>query len=428
MGAVAVVMPRLGMTMEEGTVVEWVIPVGDAVRKGAVLLVIETEKSEVEVEAIVAGFVRHVYVEPGETVACGTLLAALTGSADEAFDVEEFAARNRSPEPARTAVSVVPEPSARRSPAPRATSGRRPVAPAARALARELGIEPDEVEGTGPGGRVTRQDVESWSAARENLVDVAAGVRLECLREGEGEPVLFLPGLGTDVSSFAPQTAALSASHAVIGLNPRGVGHSDAPELVVYDVATAAADAAAVLGEPAHIVGASLGAATAIELALTAPERVRSLTLVTPLLQTSARLLAVADAWYETAASAGPWVLARVLAPWLFSERFLADTTMCARTLRGLETMLARVPANTIKRQAAGAAAWSGTRTEADLKTIGVPTLLLVAQGDLLTPGGEALGRSISGATTIMVPDAGHALAIEAGDRVTAALIEHLSR
>ena len=121
-------------------------------------------------------------------------------------------------------------------------------------------------------------------------------------------------------------------------------------------------------------------------------------------------------------------LLARVLAPWLFSERFLADASVRERTLRGLEAMLARVPANTIERAAAGAAAWSGTRTDADLEAIAVPTLVLVAQADLLTPGGEAIGQAIPGATTIVIPDAGHALAIEAADRVTAALTQHLSQ
>jgi len=433
MVATAVAMPRLGMTMEEGTVVDWPIPLGGAVRKGETVLVIETEKSEVEVEATVSGVVRHIYVDPDETVACGTLLAAITETADEAFDAEAFAALNRRPEPASKPASAVLAAPKSRAPLPRAASGRRPVAPAARALAKKLGIDPVEVVGTGPGGRVTRQDIESWSAARENLVEVADGVRLECLRlkveegEGKGGPVLFLPGLGTDVSSFASQTRALSASHAVIGLNPRGVGHSDAPDIEVYDIVTAAADVAAITTEPTHIVGASLGAATAIELALSAPECVRSLTLITPLLQTSARLLAVADAWHATAVAADPRVLARVLAPWLFSERFLADAAVRRRTLRGLETMLARVPANTIERAAAGAAAWSGTRTQVDLKAIAVPTLALVAQADLLAPGGEAIGHAIPGARTIVIPDAGHALAIEAADRVTAALMEHVS-
>jgi len=79
-------MPKLGMTMEEGTVVRWEFDVGSHVEKGDVVLVIESEKNEAEVEATRSGTFRHVYVEPGETVPCGTLLAALTEEPEEPFE------------------------------------------------------------------------------------------------------------------------------------------------------------------------------------------------------------------------------------------------------------------------------------------------------------------------------------------------------
>ena len=60
--------------------------IGDAVEKGDVVLVFESEKTESEVEALSSGFFRHVYVEADETVPCGTLLAAITDTADEPFD------------------------------------------------------------------------------------------------------------------------------------------------------------------------------------------------------------------------------------------------------------------------------------------------------------------------------------------------------
>ena len=78
-----IAMPKLGMTMTEGRVVEWPTPLGARVEKGAVVLVIESEKSEVEIESPAAGVLRHVYVEPDQTVPCGTLLAALTATSLE---------------------------------------------------------------------------------------------------------------------------------------------------------------------------------------------------------------------------------------------------------------------------------------------------------------------------------------------------------
>jgi pyruvate dehydrogenase E2 component (dihydrolipoamide acetyltransferase) len=68
-------MPKLGMTMKEGKVVAWPVAVGGRVEKGAPVVVIESEKAEVEIEAAASGVLRHVYVEAGDTVPCGTLSA-----------------------------------------------------------------------------------------------------------------------------------------------------------------------------------------------------------------------------------------------------------------------------------------------------------------------------------------------------------------
>lgn len=62
MAANAIAMPRLGMTMEEGTVVEWPIELGGSVQRGEIVLIIETEKAETEIEATFDGVLRHVYV------------------------------------------------------------------------------------------------------------------------------------------------------------------------------------------------------------------------------------------------------------------------------------------------------------------------------------------------------------------------------
>src|SRR5262245_59889049 len=82
-------MPRLGLTMVEGTVVEWKAKPGDDLQKGQLLLDIESEKVEVEVEAFVGGKLAAIYVEPGMTVPIGSLLGAIVDPA-EAFDREDF--------------------------------------------------------------------------------------------------------------------------------------------------------------------------------------------------------------------------------------------------------------------------------------------------------------------------------------------------
>ena len=416
-------MPKLGMTMEEGTVVEWRVALGGRVEKGQVLLVIESEKNEAEIEATASGWLRHVYVMPGGLAPCGALLAALTETADEPFDAAAVAAAEApAPLKAPAAAPAVAAPSggaARRSP-------RKAVAPAARVLAIRLGLDAEAVPGSGPGGRVTKQDVEAFAAARARLVPVAPGVALEVLREGQGPPLLLIPGFGADASSFALIAPALVPHFALLALNPRGVGASDGP---AADVPTLAADAAAVIeaaaGGAAHVVGASLGAAAALELALGRPDLVRSLVLVTPFVTATPRLRAAVDAWCRVADEACPATLARFLAPLLFSDALLADDAARERTLRGLAAACARIPAATLERMAVGLVAWSGTRAS-ELARISVPTLVLAAGADLLAPDGEALARAIPGARCVVVPAAGHALAIEAAPRVAAALREHV--
>jgi pimeloyl-ACP methyl ester carboxylesterase len=373
---------------------------------------------------------RHVYVEAGDTVACGTLLAALTETPDEPFDAAEFAAAHRPPDSpaADEPASSVPASPSPAPPAREQTAGRRkPVAPAARALARTLGVELADVVGSGPNGRVTSDDVRAHASRGERLVEVEPGVALEVLREGAGDPLVLLPGFGSDLSSFALQTPKLAEQFALIGVNPRGVGASNAPATEVYTVERAADDVAVLLDEPTHVVGASLGAAAALELALRHPEKVRSLVLITPFVTASPRLLAFVAAWSRAAGEASADTLAAMLAPWLFGSALLGDDARLARILRGLAQSVPRVPAASLERSAAGMKAWSGTRA-GDLGQITSPTLVIAAAEDLLTPDAERIADGVPGARCEVAPGCGHAVAIDAADSVTDWIIAHAKR
>lgn len=426
--ATPIAMPKLGMSMQEGRVVAWPLPLGAAVARGQIVLVIESEKAEVEIEATASGFLRHLYVAVDATVPCGTLLGAITETPDEAFDAESFHAANDHPEAPRAASAPGTATPATPAAATRAAAGaRKPIAPAARARARELGVDLARVPGSGPGGRVTREDVDAWAARRERCIEVAPGVALEVPATGHGDPVVLLPGFGTDVAAFARQVPALESSFRVLGVNPRGVAGSDAPPAASYEVARMAEDAACVFEGRAHLVGASLGAAVALELALAHPERVRSLVLVTPFVAASPRLIAVLDAWCRLAAEASPETLASALVPWFFGTATLADERVRGRNARGLAEIVARVPAATLLRQAAGLLAWSGTRG-ADLGAISLPTLVVAGTDDLLAPDAAAVARAIPGAAFLLVPGAGHAVALESHEAVNDAILAHLAR
>ncbi len=138
-------MPSLGADMEAGTVVEWRVQPGDAVRRGDIVAVVDTEKSTIEVEVFEDGVVTELLVPEGEEVPVGTPLARLRA------EVAEPSAD----QPATTA----PEP------APHGPSSHRVVSPLVRHRAEELHVDLATVHGTGAGASITRDDVEHAAPA-----------------------------------------------------------------------------------------------------------------------------------------------------------------------------------------------------------------------------------------------------------------------
>lgn len=162
-------MMKLGMTMTEGTVAEWHIPDGGEVKVGEDLYRLETEKVEMEVEAEADGTVRHL-VPAEATVDPGAVVGWIYAAGEEIPDVlpgadAVAAAAPASAEPA----AAEPAPAAAAAPAApaRAPGERVPASPAARKLARELDLDLATVAGTGPRGRVTEDDVRSAHEAAQ---------------------------------------------------------------------------------------------------------------------------------------------------------------------------------------------------------------------------------------------------------------------
>lgn len=137
--ATDIIMPQLGESIAEGTVVKWLIPVGGMIQKDESLLEVETEKVTLEVPSPATGLLNEIIVHEGETVPVGTLLARI----DSAPPSEVI---NR-------VGGVVLRPM---EPAP---IGEQHHSPAVRQMAREHGIDLSSVQGTGVGGRVTKKDV-----------------------------------------------------------------------------------------------------------------------------------------------------------------------------------------------------------------------------------------------------------------------------
>ncbi len=153
-------MPKLGLTMEEGTIAEWLVADGDDVESGTAVLRIETDKTETDVEAASSGRL-HVEGQVGDTFACGERIGwfladgekAPAAAAPQAAEAEQPAAAAGAP------AAVAPQ-----AAAPVAGGGRIIASPMAKRLANERGIDLRSVRGTGPGGRIVNADLEGVSA------------------------------------------------------------------------------------------------------------------------------------------------------------------------------------------------------------------------------------------------------------------------
>jgi len=145
------IMPKLGLTMEEGTILEWLVEDGTAITPGMAVLRIETDKVESDVESPTAGIL-HRTAGVGDTFACGATIGFLLADGEQPPTVT-------TPGNSAQAVAPVTAPPAVPTVAPTSTDGRAFVSPNAKRVARELGIDVATVVGTGPNGRVVAADV-----------------------------------------------------------------------------------------------------------------------------------------------------------------------------------------------------------------------------------------------------------------------------
>lgn len=168
--ATAIVMPKLGLTMTAGAVTLWLVQEGQHVTVGDIVVEITTEKITYQVEASVSGVLLKIVVEEGDDIPIGTLIGVI-GEAGEDISgllaggagLPQGGESRGTPSPAYAPTVPPGAPPARAatvaSDAPGGPSGRLLASPAARRLAAELGVDLGEVSGTGPGMRITTEDV-----------------------------------------------------------------------------------------------------------------------------------------------------------------------------------------------------------------------------------------------------------------------------
>ncbi|HYI64356.1 MAG TPA: pyruvate dehydrogenase complex dihydrolipoamide acetyltransferase [Allosphingosinicella sp.] len=167
-------MPALSPTMEEGTLAKWLVKEGDAVKSGDILAEIETDKATMEYEAVDEGVIAKILVAEGtDEVKVGTVIALIAGEGEDASVAKGAPA----PAPAKAEAPVPEAPKAEPAPAPapKADAGDRVKAsPLARRLAGQQGIDLSALQGSGPGGRVVKADVDGAAGKTPGAPAVAA--------------------------------------------------------------------------------------------------------------------------------------------------------------------------------------------------------------------------------------------------------------
>jgi pimeloyl-ACP methyl ester carboxylesterase len=263
----------------------------------------------------------------------------------------------------------------------------------------------------------------------EHLLKLRAGeLELSYRETGSGDPVLLVNGTGESSASWNTLATRLGARYHVVSYDARDTGDSSyagAP----YTPRDLAADAAAIidglaLGR-AHVIGYSLGGATAQELAIARSELVRSMVLLSTWARSDGWFIAQMRNWQTLRrAHAEEHEFLRALAVWLFSPATFA---------RDPEPWRVYLTFEETAQQAEG---WI-RQTEADiahdasarLGSVDVPALVIVGEDDICTPArySRELCALLPFASLVMVPDAGHAAVLEQPDMVAHAIEEFLA-
>ncbi|MCX7629949.1 MAG: acetoin dehydrogenase dihydrolipoyllysine-residue acetyltransferase subunit [Geminicoccaceae bacterium] len=359
----AVVMPKWGLSMQEGLLAAWYVAEGERVEKGRELCDIETSKIANVLESPASGVVRRILVPAGSTVPVGALLAVLAAPEVEDPAIDAFVAEFR----ARSAETTV-----------------------------RAGEEP-----------------------RPRFVEVEGG-RIRLLELGTGEPpVLFLHGFGGDLENWMFNQPELARARRTFALDLPGHGGSSK---VVSDgsipglarAVLAAMDALAIAR--AHLVGHSLGGAIALAIALDRPERVASLALLAPV----GLGPEIAKEYIEGFLAATRARRLRPVLEMLVHDPKLVTAEMVENVLRAKRLDGARSALETI-----AAACFEGDRqrwqVRARLAELRCPTTIVWGEDDRILP--VAHSRDLPGSIAVhRLPGAGHLVHMEKAAEVNALL------
>ena len=259
------------------------------------------------------------------------------------------------------------------------------------------------------------------------------GCRLACRREGTGAPVLLIQGVGVHGDAWRPQVEGLASRYGCLWFDNRGVGGSQ-PATGALSVERMALDTAAILDavgwESAHVIGHSLGGLVALRLALVAPQRIRSLSLLCTFARGRDAGASARMAWIGLRTRIGTRRMRRSA----FLEIVAAPSALQGvdrdRMARELAPVFGHDLADHPAIEMQQLAAMRASDVTDELGALSVPTLVVSAAHDPISPPaiGQALAGRIRGAAHEVLADQAHGAPIFAAERINGLLLAHLDR
>lgn len=360
-----VLMPKWGLSMKQGVLVDWLVDEGAEIGVGDEIMEVETDKIASAVEAADAGLLRRRVGEAGETYPVRALLGVLAPSEVSDDDIDAFIA------------------------------------------AYEVPTDEDEDEASSPTYEFT---------------DTAAG-RLRYARRGdEGPAVVLVHGFGGDLDNWLFNIDALAQRARVYALDLPGHGQSTKTlsEPNLDGLAAALREfLAAVEVDSAHLVGHSMGAAVAAKLACDNPDMVQSLTLISPAGLGQDINAAYIDGFVSAASrrELKP-VLLHLFADTDLVTRSLVDDLLKYKRIDGVHDALQQLAANLFA---------EGTQQDVlapKIEALGKDTLVIWGTADQVIPAAHA--HSIGSAKVELIDSAGHMVQMEQAGRVNELILDHV--